>query len=102
VVWAAASGGAPAVELLVSLGFDVNAKGRSDIPSNQPWQTALHKAVEDADIDLARSLLCLGADPDINDQRFNATPLDWAHHLGRPQLIDLLEPLTTVDRPGAD
>jgi hypothetical protein len=50
----------------------------SDIRSNQPWQTALHKAVEDGDLDLARTLLRLGADPDVKDTRFASTPLGWA------------------------
>jgi ankyrin repeat protein len=101
MAWAAASSGAAAAELLVDLGFDVNAKGRTDRPSKQPWQTALHKAVEDANIDLARTLLRLGADPDIKDMRFDSTPLGWARHFDRPELIDLLEPLTTPDPPDA-
>ena len=32
VVWAAATGSAGAVELLVGLGFDVSAMGRADVP----------------------------------------------------------------------
>ena len=93
-VWAAANGRPGAVELLVDLGFDVNAKGRSDVPANQPWHTALHAAVEHGDLELAQTLLRLGADPTVTDQRFDATPLEWAHHAGSQQLVDLLEPLT--------
>lgn len=102
VVWAAAIGRSRAVELLVELGFDVNAKGRTDVPSDQPWQTALHKAVEDADLELARTLLGLGADPDIKDMRFDSTPLGWAQHFDHGQLIDLLAPLTASEAPGPD
>ena len=97
VAWAAAVGQPEPIELLVELGFDVNARGRTDVPGNQPWQTALHKAVEDDDRPLAELLLRLGADPDIRDQRFEGTPLGWAHHLDRPALIELLGPLTTPD-----
>lgn len=94
VVWAAACGAPAAVEVLVELGFDVNAKGRTDVPSDQPRQTALHKAAEDGNAELARTLLRLGADPDIHDARFDSTPLGWARHFGQQALVDLLEPLT--------
>jgi ankyrin repeat protein len=67
VIWAAATGSADAVELLVELGFDVNAMGRADVPSNEPWQTALHRAADAGDLGLSRTLLRLGADPDIKD-----------------------------------
>jgi ankyrin repeat protein len=93
-VWAAAHGQPGSVELLAGLGFDVNAKGRSDAPAPDPWQTALHVAAQEGNLDLARSLLSLGADPGLRDQRFKSTPLGWAHHFGQDQLIELLEPLT--------
>ena len=95
VTWAAACGSLAAVEILAELGFDVNAKGRTDIPSDQPWQTALHKAAEDGNVELARTLLRLGADPGIRDERFGSTPLGWARHFGQQALIDLLEPITS-------
>ena len=82
------------MELLVSAGFDVNALGRSDIPSNEPWHTALHVAAENGDLALARTLLDLGADPNIPDKHYQSTPLGWARHFDQPALADLLEPLT--------
>ena len=94
VTWAAACGRPAAVELLVELGFDVNAMGRGDIPSDQPWQTALHTAAGDGNAELARTLLRLGADPDIRDERFDSTPLGWARYFGQQELVDLLEPIT--------
>jgi ankyrin repeat protein len=94
ITWAAACGNPAAVEILAELGFDVNAKGRTDMPSDQPWQTALHKAAEDGNVELARTLLRLGADPDIRDKRFDSTPLGWARHFGQQAIIELLEPLT--------
>jgi hypothetical protein len=87
--------GAPnAVELLATAGFDVNALGRSDILSNQPWHTALHVAAENGNLALARTLLQLGADPNIPDKHYQSTPLEWARHSGQPALAELLEPLT--------
>ena len=94
ITWAAACGNPAAVEILAELGFDVNAKGRTDMPSDQPWQTALHKAAEDGNVELARTLLRLGADPDIRDHRFDSIPLGWARHFGQQSIIELLEPLT--------
>ena len=53
-------------------------------------------------LSLARSLLRLGADPDIRDHRFGSTPLGWARYFGQEQLVELLEPLTAPDEPEAD
>jgi len=94
ITWAAAAGNQAAVELLAELGFDVNAKGRTDVPSDQPWQTALHKAAGDGNLELARTLLRLGADPNIRDERFDSTPLGWARYSSQQALIELLEPVT--------
>ena len=74
IVWAAAHGKPGSVELLAGLGFDVNARGRSDAPDEDPWQTALHVAAMEGHLSLARSLLRLGADPDIRDHRFELHP----------------------------
>jgi ankyrin repeat protein len=94
VPWAAAQGAPNSVELLVAAGFDVNAAGRSDIPGNAPWHTALHVAAEKGDLALARKLLELGADPNLQDLHYRSTPLGWARHFDQPELVELLEPLT--------
>jgi len=94
VVWAAARRNLAAIELLVELGFDVNARGRTDIPMEQAWETALHEAAGRGDVEMARLLLRLGADPDVHDARFDATPLGWAEHFGQPEMVELLAPLT--------
>jgi ankyrin repeat protein len=96
VTWAAAQGAPNAVELLVSAGFDVNALGRSDLPSNNPWHTALHVAAENGDLALAQRLLELGADPNITDKHHKSTPLGWARYFNRPALDALLEPKVTT------
>ncbi len=94
VVRAAVDGGDHAVRLAAGLGFDVNARGRTDAPLDEPWETALHHAAHTGDEALARTLLALGADPSIRDARFNATPLGWARHAGQARLVTLLDPVT--------
>lgn len=101
LVWAAARGRREAVELIAELGFDVNALGRGDTPGETPWETALHRAAASGDLGLARTLLALGADPDITDARFAATPLGWARHFEQPSMVELLEPVTMAP-PGGD
>jgi hypothetical protein len=80
-----------APELLVDLGFDIDAKGRRDVPRNQPWHTALDGAVEHGNRDLGRTRLRLGADPDITDQRLRAAgALGYGGRRGtsmRPRLV---------------
>jgi ankyrin repeat protein len=92
IVWAAALRRAGSIDLLVAAGFDVDAMGRSDVPVETGWHTALHAAVEKNDVTLVRKLLDLGASRDIRDRRFQATPADWAAHFGREQLVRLLTP----------
>jgi ankyrin repeat protein len=93
IVHAAASGRADAVVLLHELGFDVNALGRSDVPIEQPRETGLHVAAGDGDVEVTRVLLTLGADPEIRDARFDATPLGWAEHFDREATAELLRVL---------
>ena len=59
-----------------------------------------HVAAEKGDVVLARTLLELGADPDIADKHYRSTPLGWARHFGQPEVAELLEPLT--GRPSPD
>ena len=96
IVWAAARAKADAIELLVELGFDVNVLGRTDIPMEQPWETALHQAAAQGDLETAELLLRLGADPNLKDARFDSTPLGWAEHFNQHAMVDLLTPLTTI------
>ncbi len=74
--------------------FSATASSPSDIPGNEPWHTALHVAAETGNLTLARTLLTLGADPNIPDQHYQSTPLGWARHFGQPALAELLEPRT--------
>jgi ankyrin repeat protein len=70
-----------AIRLLVSLGFDVNAWARI---------TPLHQAAYDGDVAVVETLLELGADPDLRDPSFDATPLGWAEHGRHEEVMALL------------
>jgi ankyrin repeat protein len=89
------------VRLLAEIGFDVNATVAtflSALDLGGDW-TALHAAAGKGDLDLARLLLSLGADPGIRDG-MGATPLDRARIVGQPAMVELLTPLTTHARSG--
>jgi hypothetical protein len=94
IVWAATHASVETVSLLAELGFDVNAYGRGDAPVEEAWETALHYSAANGNVELARRLLDLGADPNLRDRRFDATPLDWARHHHQMSTVALLEPVT--------
>ena len=75
---------------LVSAGWDVNAKNAT---------TALHEAAGHGDLHLVEALVALGADPNIHDDGFDATPAGWADHFGH---IALREYLNNPARTAAD
>jgi rhodanese-related sulfurtransferase len=91
IVWAAARRRHAAVALLLEHGFDVNAYGRGDVPSGMHWETALHCAAFDGDLELIETLLAAGADLTLRDARFDGTPLDWALHEGQAAAAAALE-----------
>jgi ankyrin repeat protein len=96
IVWAAARRAWHAIPVLAGLGFDVNARARTDVPMEQEWETALHEAALAGEVAVARMLIGLGADPSIRDARFNATPLGWAEHFRQTAMADFLRPLTRI------
>jgi len=57
-----------------------------------PWGlTPLHEAASRGDAKLARLLLTAKPDTTIQDTQFGSTPLGWARHLRRTEIIALLE-----------
>jgi len=76
--------GIAALAILLELGYDVSAAGQ--------WRTtALHEAALRGDAETCRWLVERGADRTVRDERFSATPADWAAHAGH---LDLAEELT--------
>ena len=71
---------------LIGHGIDVNAKRRM-------WDcnaTALHMAIENGSIEIARMLLDAGADSNIRDDKYQATALGWADFFGREEFAALI------------
>jgi ankyrin repeat protein len=52
--------------------------------------TALHVATEHGATELARMLLDAGADPNVRDDKYEATVLGWAEYCGRPEIGKLV------------
>ncbi len=96
IVRAAAAGNRAAAALLIELGFDVNARPRT---------APLHEAAMRGDLAMIRLLLDHGADPNLRDTAYGATPAGWAEHHDQPEAQELLEQAqngrsATID-PGA-
>jgi ankyrin repeat protein len=73
------------VRWLIEHGVDVNAK-------RPMWgcnHTALHMTTENGALEIARMLLDAGADPDIHDDKYDASALRWAEFFGREEFIEL-------------
>ena len=90
MAWAAQVGDRDAVRRAVGLGWDVDRRARIDVPSDQEWETGLHAAAGNGDRPMVELLLELGADPAATDCRFDATPAQWAEHVGHAELAGLL------------
>jgi ankyrin repeat protein len=80
---AAETGRPAAVEILLDLGWPINIGGR----------TALHEAAHDGNLEMARLLVEHGADRERRDASFDATPLGWAEHAGKQEMIEYLQSL---------
>ena len=65
-----------AVAVLIELGFDVNARSRT---------APLHEAAMRGNLDIIRLLLEHGADPNVRDLGYEATPAGWAEHFGHSE-----------------
>ncbi|GAA5157976.1 ankyrin repeat domain-containing protein [Pseudonocardia eucalypti] len=78
---AAELGRVDAARLLVSLGFPVNPPG---------GRTPLHEAAWRGDLEMVKTLLELGADPEALDAEHEATPLGWAEYNEQREVAEYL------------
>ena len=75
-----------AIRWLLAHGVALNAK-RSMWDCNH---TALHMTVESGALEIARVLLDAGADPNIRDDKYQATALGWSEFFGRKDFAELI------------
>jgi GNAT superfamily N-acetyltransferase len=61
--------------------------------------TPLHDAVWRNDLELVRALLAADPDLEAKDRQYQSTPLGWARHLGRLEIIPLLEAAAPAPTP---
>jgi ankyrin repeat protein len=76
----------PSIRWLIAHGIAVNAK-------RPMWgcnHTPLHMTIENGAIEIARLLFDAGADPNIRDDKYNATALGWAEFFGREDFAKLI------------
>ena len=53
-------------------------------------QTALHVTAEGGALELTRLLLDAGADPNLRDDKYEATVFGWAVYCDQPRIAELL------------
>lgn len=83
LLMAARTGRVEVAGLLLDLGTPADVE-------NANGERALHVAAWADSVPIARLLIERGAEIDPRDRKYDATPLSWAIHLGKPQLIDYL------------
>jgi ankyrin repeat protein len=90
LVFASLCGKLDVVRLLLDRGTRIDAT-----PPGSHWTaTALHTAAGQGHVAVVELLLARGADPSIQDARYQSTPLGWAAHLGRADVVVLLTELS--------
>jgi ankyrin repeat protein len=78
------------VRLLLDRGINIDAT-----PPGSHWTaTALHAAAGQGQRAVVELLLARGADPSIQDARYQPTPLGWATHMGKGDVAALLTELS--------
>ncbi len=94
-VAAALYGHAGSLRHLLDLGVDLDAYSP---PGFHPHGTALHHAVDSGSLEAVEVLVEAGAAPGTRDRLYQATPLDWAEYLERPEIAAYLR-LATLPSP---
>src|SRR6185503_14057633 len=82
------------VRLLAELGFEISGLTKHDGVGINLAATPLHNA--SGNLAMVKLLIELGADPNVRDRTYHATPLGWATHGQNQEVVDYLMPLVTI------
>ena len=81
-----------AVRLLAGIGFEISATTKHDSVGVSLAATPLHNA--SGDLAMTKVLIELGADPNVRDRSYDATPFGWAVHGRHWDVAEYLLPRT--------
>ena len=77
------AGSRDGIRLLLDLGADINGM----VPKTAYDRTVLHNAAGWSGLPMVEFLLSLGADPQVRCLPFRSTPIGWAHHNGKDDVV---------------
>jgi ankyrin repeat protein len=80
------------LRLIVELGVDINGM----VPGTGLDRSVLHNAAGWGGLEMVKFLLDLGADPNLRDPTFHATPIGWALHNHQQDVVEHLLPFATI------
>jgi ankyrin repeat protein len=81
------------IRLIVGLGVDINGM----VPGTGMDRAVLHNAAGWGELDVVKLLIELGADPNLRDLTYHATPIGWALYNGnQPKVVDYLLQYGTI------
>jgi len=82
------------IRLMSDLGFELSEKTEHDNAGLNLGATALHNAAWIGDVAMVKLLLERGADPNVRDPNYHATPLGWAEYNEQHEVAELLRAVT--------
>lgn len=81
------------IRLIVGLGVDINGV----VPGTGMDRAVLHNAAGWGELDVVKLLIDLGADPNLRDLTYHATPIGWALYNGNQrEVVDYLLQYATI------
>ncbi len=82
------------VRLMAELGFVLSGTTTHDGVGATLEATPLHNAAWAGSLEMVKLLVALGADPNVREGRYNATPLGWAEYNGQAEVAEYLATVT--------